>query len=247
MLAELTVAVSLIFMLIYTFMRKKLTILSYLSWSSLALACLFKIPDFLAIEDYFNVVLFFLGSAFFLQIPRIKKEETLLQITRFSALALAIYVPFAVTDLRDYLIKVTVYLTVLLGDLLGYKMSFIDNVIFLEDKGVEIILACTAIESISLFAGASLGVKADVTRKILSFTFSISTIYILNLFRNVFVIVSYAYSVFGENSFYIAHSVISKIFATLALLLIAYVVFRILPELFNLIHSLLGEIFGGRR
>lgn len=245
MLAELAVTVSLIFMLLY--MLKKLIIFSYLSWSTLALACLFKIPDYIASEDYFNAVLFLIGSIIFLQIPRIKKEDVLFQVTRFSALSLLIYIPFALTNLKEYLIKITVHLTVLLGEALGYKMFFIDNVIFLNDKRVEIILACTAIESIALFAGASLGVRADNVRKFLSLTFSISTIYILNLFRNVFVIVSYSYSLFGENSFYIAHHVISKVFATLALLFIAYIVFKILPELFNLINSLISEIFGGRR
>lgn len=98
----------------------------------------------------------------------------------------------------------------------------------------------------ALFTGATLGIKAGLSRKIRAFLVSVPVIYILNLFRNVFVTVSFAYSWFGENSFYIAHHVVAKILSTIALIVIAYMVFRFLPELAELIYSLKDEILRGR-
>jgi len=127
--------------------------------------------------------------------------------------------------------------------MLGYPFQAINhNIIELNDKMVEIILACTGIESMALFAGATLGVNAELGRKVKAFLISVPVIYVLNLFRNVFVVSAYGYSWFGENSFYIAHHVISKILATIALILISLAVFRILPELADLINDLKDEM-----
>ncbi|HDD36243.1 MAG TPA: archaeosortase A, partial [Archaeoglobus veneficus] len=70
----------------------------------------------------------------------------------------------------------------------------------------------------------------------------VPTIYFLNLLRNIFVSLSYGYSWFGENSFYIAHHVISKFLATLALILISLAVFKIIPELLDLLYDVKNEI-----
>ncbi|MEZ5334908.1 MAG: hypothetical protein R2741_06585 [Methanolobus sp.] len=55
-------------------------------------------------------------------------------------------------------------------------------------------------------------------------------IHILNIIRDVFVIVAYGYQWFGPNSFEIAHHTIAKIGSGVALFVIAYVVMRILPN-----------------
>ncbi|MCS7122257.1 MAG: archaeosortase A [Archaeoglobaceae archaeon] len=246
MLAESLALLSFIFMLLYVLTKKRS--LATVSWFTLSLACISNITVFLAVEDYFNAVVFLIGSIIFILIPlNVKKDYVLFQTTRFSALALATYLPFAVTSFGNSLIEITTFLTAFFGKTLGYEMVVVDHVIILNGKYIEIILACTAIESIALFTGATLGVEAKATKKLLAFAVSVPVIYFLNILRNVFVIVSYAYLIFGEDSFYIAHHVISKILATFALFLIAYIVFKILPELFDLISSLLSEVFGGKR
>ncbi|MEM3698343.1 MAG: archaeosortase A, partial [Archaeoglobaceae archaeon] len=162
------------------------------------------------------------------------------------ALSGAIYFPFVFFEtLGEILIEITAYLTWALGNALGFPISLYRKTLELGNAGVEIILPCTAIESVSLFSGATLGIRADLSRKIKAFLVSVPVIYFLNLLRNVFVTVSYAYLWFGENSFYIAHHVISKILALVSLMLIAYVVFRILPELAELIYSVKDEITRG--
>lgn len=247
MLAEKTALLSLILMVFYIYSKKP--IFGFLSWITFSLSCLLKVPDFLKTSDYFNTTLFILGSLLFLLISvRIlqRNSRIFVDVTAFSALACAVYFPFAfMPELNSIIINRTAELSTILGNYLGFSIQNQGKFVELNGKRVEIILACTAIESISLFAGATLGIRAEGKRKALAFLLSVPVIYVLNLFRNVFVLVSFAYSWFGENSFFIAHHVISKVLSTIALVIIAYIVFKILPELAELIYSLKDEILKG--
>ncbi|WP_290598025.1 MULTISPECIES: archaeosortase A [unclassified Archaeoglobus] len=249
MISEVIAALSLLPMIAYVHTKKGW--LGFTAWLIFAIACLTKIPDYIESSDYYNTAVFLLAFIFFtiMSISILKKNsEVFVEVTAFSALACAVYFPFAfINSLNTWIIYNTASLTVMLGNSLGFSMQSYGDEIFLNAKSVKIILACTAIESIALFTGATIGIKADGIRKVKAFLISVPTIYILNLFRNVFVIVAFGYSWFGENSFYLAHHVIAKILSTLALILIAYAVFRILPELAELIYSLKDEMFGGAR
>ncbi|MDI9610118.1 MAG: archaeosortase A [Archaeoglobaceae archaeon] len=247
MLSEFIASLSIIPMLIYVLSKR--SIIGAFAWSFFALACLIKAMEFLNGKDYINVFIFSLGALFFFLMAKAiisRNSKTFLEVTAFSALACAIYFPFVfLQSFNSTIIETTAYLTSVLGNMLGYPMNSYGRIVKLENGSVEIILACTAIESMALFTGATLGINADRKRKAKAFMISVPVIYFLNLFRNVFVVVSFAYSIFGENSFYIAHHVIAKIFSFLALLAIAYGVFRILPELTELIYSLKKEIVRG--
>ncbi|MEM1593775.1 MAG: archaeosortase A [Archaeoglobaceae archaeon] len=246
MMAETIAFVALMLMVLYVVTKSR--ILGFFSWTTFAIAAITKSIEFTQ-TDHFNAVLFFLGGIFFLLFARSilqTNSQTHLEVTAFSALSGAIYFPFVFFEtLGEILIEITAYLTWALGNALGFPISLYRKTLELGNAGVEIILPCTAIESISLFSGATLGIRADLSRKIKAFLVSVPVIYFLNLLRNVFVTVSYAYLWFGENSFYIAHHVISKILALVSLMLIAYVVFRILPELAELIYSVKDEITRG--
>ncbi|MFN3384226.1 MAG: archaeosortase A [Archaeoglobaceae archaeon] len=248
MIPESIASVALMPMILYVMTKKE--IFGSLGWVVFAIATITKSIEF-ASSDYFNASLFFLGGIFFLLLAKSllqRNSKTHLEITSFSVVACAIYFPFVFLEaLGDALIEVTAYLTWVLGNSLGLPILLNGKTLELENSAVEIILACTAIESISLFTGATLAIKADLSRKLKAFFVSVPTIYLLNLFRNVFVVVSYAYYWFGENSFYIAHHVISKILALTSLMILAYLVFRILPELAELIYSLKDEIVRGVR
>ncbi len=248
MIPEAIAFVALIPMILYVMTRKG--IFGSLGWVIFAMATIIKGIEFTS-SDYFNTVLFIFGGIFFLLFAKSllqRNSRTHLEITSFSVVACAIYFPFVFLEsLGDSLIEVTAYLTWVLGNFLGFPILLNGKTLELENSMVEIILACTAIESISLFTGATLAINAELSRKIKAFFVSVPTIYLLNLFRNVFVVVSYAYYWFGENSFYIAHHVISKILALISLMVLAYLVFRIIPELAELIYSLKDEIARGVR
>ena len=101
----------------------------------------------------------------------------------------------------------------------------------MNGRSVEIILACTAIESIALFAGVILSVQAPLGRRLAALAASTISIYLLNIVRNGFVLMAYGWSWFGSDSFDIAHNIIAKAGSTGALLAISYLVFLLLPEL----------------
>ncbi|MET1124062.1 MAG: archaeosortase A [Archaeoglobaceae archaeon] len=239
MLAEEIALASLAAMIFYLATRK--SFVASIAWLLLAAACAAKVPDFLAGGDYYNTAIFS-AAIFVFALVAFAARESMYPVTRFSALALAVYFPFAFTHLGDLLILATAELTVALGNALGFPMLRDGSYVLLNGHAVEIILACTAIESMSLFSGATLGIKAETSRKLKAFLASVPTIYLLNLLRNVFVTVSFAYSLFGENSFYVAHHVVAKVLATIALVAIAYCVFKLLPELFDAVSRLVDEL-----
>ena len=235
------IVISVLLMLLFVFLKKK--VFGVFAWITFGFAWIFNLPYYLGIGDYFNAIIVFLAFAFFnllgLTIAKEREFDVFVKVTAFSALAALIYFPFALDEgLKEMLIGVVINHTVWLGNLLGFPLTYHDTKIMLNDKVVKIILACTGIESMALFGGVTLAIKADFKRNLKAFLASVPTIYVLNLFRNVFVMVSYGYSWFGENSFYIAHHVISKFLATLALILISLAVFRIIPELADLLYDL---------
>ena len=239
---DVLIIISIPLMLLFVLSKKK--VFGIFAWIAFGFAWIFNLPYYLSIGDYFNSIVVFLAFTFFnlLGLTIAREEEKIdvfIKVTAFSALAALIYFPFALDkSLQKMLIEIVANQTVWLGNFLGFSMIHNSDTIKLNDKVVKIILACTGIESMALFGGVTLGIKADVKRSVKAFLISVPTIYVLNLFRNVFVIVSFAYSWFGENSFYMAHHVISKFLATLALILISLAVFRIIPELADLLYDL---------
>ena len=247
MLPESIASLSVVPMLLYV-IRKRAEIGAF-AWLLFSFACLLKAFEFLQSKDYVNFCIFCLGTLFFILMAKAiisRNSPTFQEVTAFSALACIFYFPFVfISPLNDAIIETTAFLSAALGKTLGYSITAHGRILELNGSSVEIILACTAIESMALFAGATLGINAETRIKLKAFAISVPTIYFLNLFRNVFVIVSHSYSLFGENSFYIAHHVVAKFFSFIALLAIAYAVFRILPELTELIYSLKEEIIRG--
>jgi archaeosortase A (PGF-CTERM-specific) len=115
---------------------------------------------------------------------------------------------------------------------------------------VEIILACTGIQSIAIMLGVAAAVSTTLRQKILAFLLVAPTIYILNLLRNVFVIMAYtgqwfpyypeiaSNGEFGYESFFWAHNVIAELLALVLLVAIAYGLFRVIPDLGNFADDL---------
>jgi len=239
------IVISSIFMFLFVVCRRRW--LGFLAWISTGFAFLQNVPHFLSVQDYFNTTVFIMAFGLFCTFGYIALRgnlDVMIDTTRFSLLAISIYFPFELyKPLGDLLIKVVTDQTFELGRALGFEFQRIDwNKIVLNGKGVRIILACTGIESMALFAGACFGVRARISKKFKSFLISVPTIYVLNLFRNVFVLASYGYGWFGENSFYIAHNILSKLLAMISLIIITIFVFRELPELERLIVDLKNEV-----
>lgn len=116
------------------------------------------------------------------------------------------------------------------------------NYIAVNGLVVEIILACTAIESIALFSGIiSSAASASLERKIKAFMISVPVVYLLNIIRVSFTASAYGLSWFGtpDESFHISEHFITKAGSLLSLMLISYYVLKLLPEVSDMIDGVL--------
>jgi archaeosortase A (PGF-CTERM-specific) len=105
------------------------------------------------------------------------------------------------------------------------------HTIFYNNVPITIIFACTAIQAAVLFIGMIGALNnINVKRRISALLITVVPIYFLNLVRNASVI----YLVGGKiTSFHIAHNVLSKIGALITLIALLFLVFRLLPELYD--------------
>jgi archaeosortase A (PGF-CTERM-specific) len=174
-----------------------------------------------------------------------------------------IYFPFAIDDytqingLGTLLINMVVSQVVWLLHLFNYPVSLESwNIIAQHGFRVEIILACTGIQSIAIMLGVAAAVPTTLRQKVYAFLLVAPTIYILNLFRNVFVIMAYTSQWFpywpdiagngevGYESFFWAHNVIAELLALVILIIIAYSLFTLIPRLGTFADDLYQLYYG---
>jgi archaeosortase A (PGF-CTERM-specific) len=96
---------------------------------------------------------------------------------------------------------------------------------------VNIIFACTAVQSMVIFLGMILPLnKVEFKRKLTGLLITIVPIYFLNLIRNALI----AYLVRDNPEFFsIAHNIIGKGLSLLALIILLFIVIKIVPEVFD--------------
>ncbi len=243
--------ISLILFLVAIIIPRNKNLISASGWMFFAAHWALQPPHYLENSDVFNAVLMILVSLFcifmvFLNLQS-PKSDTLLTITSAAVIGGFLYFPFAeMSLLKDLLIETVTSQTVWGLNLLGAPATKLGSYIFLNEYKIEIILACTGIESMALFTGITFAVDAPHMRKFKAFLASVPLIYVLNIIRNMFVMAAYGYQWFGIHSFYIAHHGLAKIGSTIALFLIAYIVFLILPEVVDMIEDLAGMLRRGR-
>jgi len=230
-----------------------------LGWLSFATYCIFEVSYYLAQGEYYDtslavVFLAFsiLMAALMLNIKPLASEkgadELFFTITKIALICAVLYFPFSeIANLGTLLIYLTTKITAIVLNLFGVEVYLVyPSSIYTARssfhevyKPIEIILICTAIQSMVLFTGLVFGVTAPVNRKVKAFLVSVPTIYLLNIARNVFVSAAYFEQWFGSplQSFYIAHSIIARIGVMASLIVIAYAVFIILPEALDVIED----------
>jgi archaeosortase A (PGF-CTERM-specific) len=223
--------------------------LAALGWSIFAFFWLGQIGHYLKIDDYFNSILFLATGLLcfymsWIMMTRGFSSKACYWASYAASACGLIYFPFAeIQSLQVGLIGFTTSITAKILQILSVPVTLDSwNIMSLNGRSVEIILACTSIESIALFAGVILSVQAPIGRKLKALAVSSLSIYILNIIRNGFVIMAYGWSWFGDDSFEIAHNLIAKLGSTVALLAVSYMVFLLLPELLSIIDELAAEV-----
>lgn len=189
------------------------------------------------------------------------ERESLMVLTKAAAISAIFYFPFAYfTWLGDWLIGVTTAITLAAVNAIGNNAVAEGNIITLHGHKVEIILACTAIQSMALFVGVVGCIKAPMDRLLKAFIVSVPVIYVLNIVRNTFVIAAYGNQWLqiapgtivewtgelpGYASFFWAHNVLAEAGSLIALVIISYVVISILPETLTYIRDIFSLIEAG--
>ena len=101
--------------------------------------------------------------------------------------------------------------------------------------GVNIVLACTALQSMIVFVGAIAVLDMPWKRRLRALLLTLPLIHVLNIFRNAGIVWLHAIhgevEVFGLRMFEFAHTYAARVVALLAMYGLALVMFRILPEL----------------
>ena len=124
----------------------------------------------------------------------------------------------------------------------------------------QVVLACTGIGSMAIFAGLIAAVRAPLRRKARALALAVPIIYGLNLLRTTFIGITFGNQylqvfvdevlfLFGADnpylvSFFLSDRVISQVLAVVALIGITYLVVRELPELLVVIEDLLYLVTG---
>ncbi|UCF08578.1 MAG: archaeosortase A, partial [Thermoplasmata archaeon] len=122
------------------------------------------------------------------------------------------------------------------GNPLWYRMNYNEISVPVMGSSVALVQACTALQSMLIFAGAIYCVEAKKKSKWQAFLATVPVIYVLNLVRNVSVI--YMIDDLGWG-YEFSHHTVGKGASFLALLVLAFVAFKLLPQLLENIWGLM--------
>jgi archaeosortase A (PGF-CTERM-specific) len=231
-----------------------------IGWIFIILSLFANLPEYIS-ENNFMYPLMAVLSIPFLYITvkyLLRDDRRVISLSRAAAVAFLIYAPFEyIPVIGNWLIAIVVDQVVFILDTLGYLVTLTDwNIIARNNLRVEIILACTGIQSIAIMLGVAAAVPTTKLQKAFAFLLVAPTIYVLNLLRNVFVIMAYTEQwfpyypeiagngEFGYESFFWAHNVIAEMLALVLLVAIAYGLFRVIPELGDFADDLYQLYYG---
>jgi archaeosortase A (PGF-CTERM-specific) len=242
-------------------------------WTFIILALFANLNEYFAENNFLYPFMAILSVPFLYITAKylMLEDERALSLSRAAAVAFIIYAPFDMLsalggfpNLGNWLIGMVVGQIIWILDVINFSViltcmdplteqvintgicgDLLKNAITRNGYSVEIILGCTGIQSIAIMLGVAAAIRTDTRQKILAFLIIAPTIYILNLFRNVFVIMAYTDQWFpywpevagngqpGYESFFWAHNVIAEVTALIILVIIAYGLFTIIPKLGN--------------
>ena len=209
-------------------------------------------------------------------------RDTLFVLSRSSAIMGLVYLPFETIPAvelgglripapREVLIEVVTTQTGFLMNLLGYTperipgpQGYSNTYEFIAADGqilqFSIVLACTGLGSIAIFAGLIGAVRAPLRRKLRALGVAVPIIYGLNLLRTTFIGITFGeqllqifpnlvLAMFGGTdpyrvSWYVSDRIISQVLAVVALVGVTYLVVRELPEILTVIEDVLFMVTG---
>jgi archaeosortase A (PGF-CTERM-specific) len=193
-------------------------------------------------------------------------RESLFVLSRAVAVMGLVYLPAMMLDVvRVPLVELVTRQTAWTIAALGYTPEVVTqdgvrNVFVFRESGrvarsTVILLACTGLGSMAIFAGLVAAVRAPLDRKLRALAVSVPVVWVLNVARNTFITLAYGHQwlqvhpdlvlwLFGADhpdlvSFLLADRVVAQTLAVVALVGVLLAVLRELPELQVVVGDLL--------
>jgi archaeosortase A len=256
---EYLILISCVFFLIFLIPTRYRQYAAIVGWTGMVLYLFAEIPYYLSINNFMYPILAILSVPFLIITGQLllKSEVRVMQLSTAAAVAFLIYAPFEfIPAIGNWLISVVVGQVFYVLNVLHYDTLLVAWDMFQRyGYRIQIILACTGIQGIAIMLGVACAVPSSWRQKLLSFLIVVPTIYLLNIARNVAVIIAYTEQWFpyipeiagngetGYESFFWAHNVIAEGLALVLLIGIAYGLFRINPGLAEFARDLIDQYY----
>ena len=234
------------------------------AWSALVAGFVCMLPELIFHEGnvFYPVLIILCLPLLYITIRRLREEnEPVKNFTRGAGIAAIIYAPFAIFEpLGNWLITTVVFWVQQFFNLiqypyLMYAWNMFESVWLIPGYSHgyrdQIILGCTGITAIAILIGVVFLTKTSVGKKIALILLVSVPIYVVNIFRNVFVIMAYFGQWFpwmeevvthatipGFASYFWSHNVMCEGGAFLVIILIAFLLFKFSPGLLTSIRDI---------
>ncbi len=235
------------------------------AWSALIAGFVCMLPELIFHEGnvFYPVLIVLCLPLLYITIKRLLADnEPIKNFTWGAGVAAIIYAPFAVFEpLGNWLIETVVYFVQQFFYLIDYpfKMyawNMFESVWLIPGYAHgyrdQIVLGCTGITAIAILIGVVFLTKTSLGKKIALILLVSVPIYIVNIFRNVFVIMAYFGQWFpwfenvvthatipGFASYFWSHNVMCEGGAFLLIIIIAFLMFKFSPGLLSSIRDIL--------
>ncbi|EHQ35425.1 archaeosortase A [Methanoplanus limicola] len=262
MIQTLLASISFAGFLLFLFPGKYKKIFASAGWIFLVASVFANFPEYFSENNIAYPIVAFLSLPVLLITVKkcLAENENIIMLTRGAAIAYLIFAPFAyIPVLGDTLILLNVKMTETVFTALGFTYSLPEWNMFMHDIfRVEIVLGCTGIQAIAIMTGAVFTAKSGIKQKLISVVAVVALIILMNLIRNVFVIISYtkqwfpflpeiaSNGQFGYESYFWAHNIISEFgLSLLTLIAVGYTIILINPKIAIFIKNIADIYYRG--
>lgn len=219
-----------------------------IGWTALLGILFVHLPQYFEENNIIYPLIAFLAlPALWITIKKLYHENSVVFcMTRAASIGFLIFAPFAyIEPLGNWLIGMNILILQYLFGIFGFTYTLAEwNLFFHNIYSVRIILGCTGIQAMALMLGLAWSVPSTLGQKALTLAVIVPVIFVMNLVRNLFVIIAYFEQWFpylpeiasngeiGYESYFWSHNIISEFgLSLLTVILVGLAIITIIPDL----------------